>query len=53
MAFPTARRLREWAQERNSLVLDVGYAAAAALMFAIAASYIVKGTYNPFIYFNF
>lgn len=52
-AFPTARRLREWAQERNSLVLDVGYAAAAALMFAIAASYIVKGTYNPFIYFNF
>ena len=52
-AVPAARWLREKAERRSSLALDAGYAAAALLMFVVAASYIVKGTYNPFIYFNF
>ena len=52
-AVPAARWLREKAERRSSLALDAGYAAAALLMFVVAASYIVKGTYNPVIYFNF
>ncbi|MEG2097145.1 MAG: MBOAT family O-acyltransferase [Pseudoflavonifractor sp.] len=34
-------------------LLDLGYAALLILLFLISACYIIKGTYNPFIYFNF
>ncbi|MEG1857145.1 MAG: MBOAT family protein [Pseudoflavonifractor sp.] len=34
-------------------LLDVGYALALMVLFVISACYIIKGTYNPFIYFNF
>lgn len=52
-AVPTAQWVRERAEQRSSLALDLGYAAVVLLLFAVAASSIVKGTYNPFIYFNF
>ncbi len=32
---------------------DVGYALLLAAVFLVSASFLVKGTYNPFIYFNF
>jgi alginate O-acetyltransferase complex protein AlgI len=34
-------------------VKSVVYPAAMLTLFFIAMSYIVKGSYNPFIYFNF
>ena len=54
-SVPIALWLRERARRarRGRLVLDAGYAALALLLFAVSASFIVKGTYNPFIYFNF
>ena len=51
---PTARWLREkLTARREPVLLGVGCAGALLLMFVLAASYIVKGSYNPFIYFNF
>ena len=50
---PTARWVGERAKSRRSLLLDLGYAGALLLVFLVSASYLVKGTYNPFIYFNF
>ena len=32
---------------------DVGYALLLTAVFLVSASFLVKGTYNPFIYFNF
>ena len=52
-AAPTAAALRERLAGRKSPVLDVGYALLAAAVFLVSASFIIKGTYNPFIYFNF
>lgn len=52
-AAPAAPALRDWAAKRSSIVLDVGYALMAACVFLVSASFIIKGTYNPFIYFNF
>ena len=52
-AAPVAPRLRDWAAGRKSILLDVGYALLAAAVFLVSASFIIKGTYNPFIYFNF
>ena len=56
-AVPTALWLRQrvaaLGRGRTPLLLDLGYALAALLCFVVAASFIVKGTYNPFIYFNF
>ena len=37
----------------RSVALDLGYALLAAAIFLVSASFIIKGTYNPFIYFNF
>ena len=50
---PTARWVGARAKARRSLLLDLGYAGALLLVFFVSASYLVKGTYNPFIYFNF
>ena len=46
-AGPLAPRLRDWAAKKDSPLLDAGYAVLAA------AAFLIKGTYNPFIYFNF
>ena len=56
-AAPTALWLRDRVMAagrgKNPLAMDMGYALLAVLCFVVAASFIVKGTYNPFIYFNF
>lgn len=38
---------------RRNWLTDLLYAAAVIGIFAVSISFIVKGTYNPFIYFNF
>ena len=50
---PVALKLRDWAARRDNAALDLGYALLAAAVFLVCAAFIVKGTYNPFIYFNF
>ena len=45
--------MRAWADKHNYVLLDVGYALLIAGVFLVSASFIIKGTYNPFIYFNF
>ena len=50
---PVALKLRDWAARRDNAVLDLGYALLLAAVFLVCAAFIVKGTYNPFIYFNF
>ena len=52
-AAPLAPRLRDWAARRDFPLLDILYAAGAGLVFLVSAAFIIKGTYNPFIYFNF
>ena len=52
-AVPVAPRLRAWAEKKGSLLLDVGYAVLLCALFLVCASFLIKGTYNPFIYFNF
>ena len=37
----------------NSKVVDGLYTVMTLVLFMISVSYIVKGSYNPFIYFNF
>ena len=46
-------RLRDWAAKKDSPLLDAGYAVLAAAVFLVSAAFLIKGTYNPFIYFNF
>lgn len=50
---PVAPKVRAWADKHNFVLLDVGYALLIAGVFLVSASFIIKGTYNPFIYFNF
>ena len=52
-AAPLAPRLRDWTARRDFPLLDILYAAGAGLVFLVSAAFISKGTYNPFIYFNF
>ena len=52
-AGPLAPRLRDWAAKKDSPLLDAGYAVLAAAVFLVSAAFLIKGTYNPFIYFNF
>jgi alginate O-acetyltransferase complex protein AlgI len=53
-AAPVAPWLRDKiAAAKPRLLLDIAYAAAVLLIMVVSASYIIKGTYNPFIYFNF
>ena len=40
-------------QKKDSPLLDAGYAVLAAAVFLVSAAFLIKGTYNPFIYFNF
>lgn len=50
---PIAHKVRAWADDRNSIVLDACYGLGLAMLFLVSVGFIVKGTYNPFIYFNF
>ncbi|WP_209341150.1 MBOAT family protein [Flavonifractor sp. AGMB03687] len=50
---PVVPKVRAWADKHNCVLLDVGYALLIAGVFLVSASFIIKGTYNPFIYFNF
>lgn len=50
---PVALKLRDWAANRQSVLLDLGYGLLVGAVFLVSASFIIKGTYNPFIYFNF
>ena len=50
---PVALKARAWAARRDNVALDLGYALLAAAVFLVCAAFIIKGTYNPFIYFNF
>jgi alginate O-acetyltransferase complex protein AlgI len=50
---PLLRKKLMSAGERTRRAADAAYTAALLLMFVVAVSYMIKGTYNPFIYFNF
>ena len=52
-AAPVAPKLRDKLAGSRSILPDLGYAVLAAAIFLVSASFIIKGTYNPFIYFNF
>ncbi len=59
-SMPVSKALSGWYEKKrdsvgtilNSTVL-IAYPATMMFLFLIAMSYIVKGSYNPFIYFNF
>ena len=54
-AAPVAGWVRDklYARRRLAPLWDAGYAALLLAVFLVSASFLVKGTYNPFIYFNF
>ena len=47
------KKLYEAANSKVSVALQGVNIAVLGCMFLVAISYLVKGTYNPFIYFNF
>jgi len=46
--FPAIRR-----RFKDSVPYNIGFAAALLALFLVAVSFLVKSSYNPFIYFNF
>lgn len=52
LALPVAKKLREKLGNKYQWT-DIPYAVFLAALFICAVSYVVKGSYNPFIYFNF
>ena len=50
-SFPVAPWLRK--RFNNNWVANIIYPLLLVAVFAVAVSYVVKGSYNPFIYFNF
>lgn len=54
-SIPIAKRINKFIVEgrRGSILLEVGYPFVVITLFLICVSYLTKGTYNPFIYFNF
>ena len=50
---PVAPWLRDRLAGSRRILPDLVYAVLAAAIFLVSASFIIKGTYNPFIYFNF
>ncbi len=53
---PVAKKLRSLAEERfgdGNLAINVGYPILLLGGMLFAMSYLIKGAYNPFIYFNF
>lgn len=51
-SFPVAKTFRAKITGRRK-VLDLLYVPAILVLFVVSVSYVVKGSYNPFIYFNF
>ncbi len=54
-ATPVFRSLRQKVDRlgRSPKWMDMGYTCLLMALLILSISYIVKGTYNPFIYFNF
>ena len=54
-AAPVADRVRErlYARPKLTFLWDAGYALLLAAVLLSCSAFLVKGTYNPFIYFNF
>lgn len=52
-SMPTAQWFNNSFLKRNNKIIVTFYPITVILLFIISVSYIVKGTYNPFIYFNF
>lgn len=50
-SMPAAKIIRT--KIKQSLLTDIIYAAIMIMLFVVSVSFIVKGSYNPFIYFNF
>lgn len=52
---PIAKRMNKFIVdgEPGGKILDFGYTIVIISLFLICVSYLTKGTYNPFIYFNF
>ncbi|BBF45460.1 probable poly(beta-D-mannuronate) O-acetylase [Lachnospiraceae bacterium KM106-2] len=53
--MPLGRRYNKMIVEKKvtTNIIDILYPVAMMLLFLICVSYLVKGSYNPFIYFNF
>ncbi len=51
-SFPVAKTIRAKITGRRK-ALDLLYVPAILVLFVVSVSYVVKGSYNPFIYFNF
>lgn len=56
--FPLISRAKAFYDHRKSdriccAAIELSFISALAVLFLISASYLIKGTYNPFIYFNF
>lgn len=52
-ATPVAKLAGERIEQKAPEILGVVYAAGLIALFMAAVSFLVKGSYNPFIYFNF
>jgi alginate O-acetyltransferase complex protein AlgI len=54
-SIPITKRMNKFIvdRKRGSKILEFGYPFAIMALFLICVSYLTKGTYNPFIYFNF
>lgn len=50
-SFPVVPALKQYI--KDNLIIQTTYSACVILAFIISISFIVKGSYNPFIYFNF
>ena len=52
-SLPIAPKVSDKIMRKNNIIISVIYAFMMLGVFLISISYIVKGSYNPFIYFNF
>ena len=54
-SFPTAKKVNEYCKNHSLLgnIQNVLYPIVLFALFLASSAYIVKGSYNPFIYFNF
>ncbi len=50
---PVDELARRWVRGRAGAALETVRSSALLVLFVISVTYLVKGTYNPFIYFNF
>lgn len=52
---PISKKIDKFLVEKSdkNLLMSISYPAVMMMIFIICISYLVKGTYNPFIYFNF